>query len=262
MFENINLINEKVTDFVEVSLFPKLEYFAITCIFYISSISHSLYNSIRPYYEKIPYIQFIVEETQKYVMCQYKRIIHCRMEPESANWSSIIYSDISNKTYCENYTFFNCLRIFSKIRDLHLENLNLHLENLDDNNTEEVLEIVLFPNQSKWSIRWTKESQNMVYPTTELIPSKIGFLSIEYYHPKMYESISILLDKRYLYTNNVIFSYTFIHRELEHQTHKYVFDQDYILKIMDSNINMIELTYGQYLQLTSDGYIIKINNIN
>jgi hypothetical protein len=262
MSDYIHFISESITLFAEYYIMPKLEYMAINVVFYISSFSHTVYNNIQPYYEKIPYIQSLIENVHKYLINQYKYLINCYVEPDSSNWISISYSDISKRKYFEKNIVVLTITDFSDFNDYY--NSQSFMKTFEKDNIE-VLKIMLLSDHFKYSRRYIGDSINELTKnntsTTMNVPSKIRFLSIEYYHPKMSNSISITLDKRYLYADNEIFSYTFIHRELKHQTRNYVFDSNYILKIMDSNIKMIHLTYGKYLRLNPYGYEIKINSI-
>jgi hypothetical protein len=80
------------------------------------------------------------------------------------------------------------------------------------------------------------------------------FLNINYSHPDMIESITIDLDKRFLIKGNELFSPCFILRLLNYQSKPFEFDNKYVLKLLDSSINNIELKYNQYIQLGSEDY--------
>lgn len=85
------------------------------------------------------------------------------------------------------------------------------------------------------------------------------FINIQYCHPDMKEPITINLDKRFLINGNVILSSCFVLRCLNYQSIPFKFDDRYKLLIMDSNINNIELTRNQYIQLESGDY--KVHNL-
>ena len=89
-----------------------------------------------------------------------------------------------------------------------------------------------------------------------LVPSKAKFLSIEYTHPLMKMGIVFELDKSVYFVGNQILSPTFVKSYLEYQSELYHFDMDYVLKIMDGDINSFELGFDKYVVLTENGYNI------
>lgn len=88
--------------------------------------------------------------------------------------------------------------------------------------------------------------------------SEIRFLSIEYNHPEMNEPIQLVLEKDWSVVGNEVLGKIHILRMLEYQAFKsqYVFDDRYILKIIDSNINILEIGSRQQIRLENEGYII------
>jgi hypothetical protein len=86
--------------------------------------------------------------------------------------------------------------------------------------------------------------------------SSISFLSIEYIHPDMKEKVVIDLPKSAYLVNNTVLSALFIKRYLEYQYENHVFDLNYKINIMDSNINMLSLTYPEMILLKEDSYDI------
>lgn len=89
-----------------------------------------------------------------------------------------------------------------------------------------------------------------------LVPCNKMFLSISYKHPKMKESIHMNIAKSHLVVGNEILSAAFIYRYLEHQSEHFVFDEDYTVEIMDSEINMFSIKSTQHLLLSKDKYKI------
>jgi hypothetical protein len=90
------------------------------------------------------------------------------------------------------------------------------------------------------------------------INSNIRFLSIEYCHPGIDEPIQLVLEKDWCIVSNEIFTYTHVFRMLQYQVseEEYIFDERYFLKLIDSNINILEITSGQYIRLESDDYTV------
>jgi hypothetical protein len=88
----------------------------------------------------------------------------------------------------------------------------------------------------------------------DFVKSRKHFLSIEYTHPDMKERIVIDLDPAVYLVGNEILSSLFILRCLQYQSDEYVFDDRYVLDIMDSKIRMLTLTAGEYILIGNTEY--------
>ena len=97
--------------------------------------------------------------------------------------------------------------------------------------------------------RVNKESYDV-----DFVKSRKCFLSIEYTHPDMKERLVIELDPAVYLVGNEILSSRFILRCLQYQSDEYVFDDRYILDIMDSKIRMLTLTAGEYILIGNTEY--------
>ena len=95
-----------------------------------------------------------------------------------------------------------------------------------------------------------KQILNMHY--NQRSPAK--FLSIEYKHPDMKDSIELSFDKSWFIKGNELFMPTFVLRALKYQSQPFIFDARYTITIMDSDINMIEFGNNKHIELTNNGY--------
>jgi hypothetical protein len=79
--------------------------------------------------------------------------------------------------------------------------------------------------------------------------STVRFLAVTYTHPDMdAHTIDLDVKPEYFLEKNEILSYTFISRLLEYQPDKsYVFDDRYVVRVIDGNIKTVELTSNQYV---------------
>ena len=84
--------------------------------------------------------------------------------------------------------------------------------------------------------------------------SRKHFLSIEYTHPDMPERIVIEMDPAVYLVGNEILSSRFVLRCLQYQSENYVFDDRYVLDIMDSKIKMLTLRAGEYILIGNTEY--------
>lgn len=94
----------------------------------------------------------------------------------------------------------------------------------------------------------------------DFIKSNVSFLSVEYTHPKMSSTIFFEISDCYSIIDNELFSPAFVKYLLEHQYETYIFDDEYVLNIMDDNMDVHALTHVQYIKIQEDDFII--NNIN
>lgn len=88
----------------------------------------------------------------------------------------------------------------------------------------------------------------------EFAKSRKHFLSIEYTHPDMPERIVIEMDPAVYLVGNEILSSRFVLRCLQYQSDDYVFDDRYVLDIMDSKIKMLTLNAGEYILIGNTEY--------
>lgn len=86
------------------------------------------------------------------------------------------------------------------------------------------------------------------------IQSKVTFLTIDYTHPNMPNKIVINIPKNAYFVNNIILSPLFIKRYLEYQSDEYIFDDKYILKLMDNSIKMLSLKFNEYILIKEKTY--------
>ena len=84
--------------------------------------------------------------------------------------------------------------------------------------------------------------------------SRKHFLSIEYTHPDMPERLVVEMDPAVYLVGNEILSSRFILRYLQYQSENYVFDDRYVLDIMDSKTRMLTLTAGEYILIGNTEY--------
>lgn len=87
------------------------------------------------------------------------------------------------------------------------------------------------------------------------VPSKVQFLSVSV---KIgLKKYPIEIDKSWLYVNNELFSKTFLKRYFDYHNIQVHFVNEYVVDIMDNNINMFQLKTGEYIQLNKEDYVIK-----
>ena len=70
----------------------------------------------------------------------------------------------------------------------------------------------------------------------------------------MPERLVVEMDPAVYLVGNEILSSRFILRYLQYQSENYVFDDRYVLDIMDSKIRMLTLTAGEYILIGNTEY--------
>ena len=87
------------------------------------------------------------------------------------------------------------------------------------------------------------------------------FLSVFYKHPDIAEPIQLTIPKGMLLVGNELFNPAFVLRCLNITNEYYVFDKNYTIQIMDSEIDEYNIQYGQYLHINNDTFDLKSINI-
>jgi len=90
------------------------------------------------------------------------------------------------------------------------------------------------------------------------ILSTIRFLSVEYTHPDMEHTLQLTLEPKWCMIGNEVLGNIHVLRMLEYQFIKtgYIYDERYVLNIIDSNIRMFQMNGRQYLKIGEEGYDI------
>ena len=89
-------------------------------------------------------------------------------------------------------------------------------------------------------------------------PSSISLLSVTL---KVNDKkINMDVDTNHMYVNNELFSRGFVTRYVKYNNIDINFTNDYIINIMDNDINMITLKSNQYLVINKTDYVVKTIN--
>lgn len=211
---------------------------------FIDAIDDNLYSLKKltaPHYIEPPFSYFKV----CYKDTTYKE--------EYMNMDSILYdtktADTLNDLVSAYKNIFSTIKPIIKKNELEYLTL-LHYRNI----TDDFIVSKLICNDD------ADDEYNILCDT---IPTRNFFLSIEYQHPKMNNTITLNLDKRYLITGNELFSPCFVLKCLNYQNMPYIFDNNYKLVILDSDINTTTLKSTQYIRLSNLKYeVIDIKSDN
>jgi hypothetical protein len=101
-------------------------------------------------------------------------------------------------------------------------------------------------------IRKNKQIESITFNTSD-----VHFITVQYTHPKMKSTITLSVPKGMYVVGSELFTPTFVLRLLNYQPNNYIFDMNYVLKIIDNNVNLLNLTSNQYMLLNDKSYSIK-----
>jgi hypothetical protein len=220
--------------------------------------------------KKYPAIQFMNEYVWYFICLIHSILINTRIEPKENHWISIapLYKLSGNQELNENYILEEHVNLLPCVdyitTDLKNEDLLLHMnewidatQNLfEDEGLKEVLILLKFGKEYMYRI-CKKGMKHLQYVMFE--QSDMRFLSIEYSYPGIQKPIFIDVHKYAYMVDNEILSPAFIKRFFDYTIgiDKDVFRSEYVLKIMDNNLNNFELKSDQYILLQSNSYVIK-----
>jgi hypothetical protein len=86
------------------------------------------------------------------------------------------------------------------------------------------------------------------------ISSHIKIFVPDYMHPDIDDCVELEVSPQYNIVGNQILSAVFIGRLLKNQTN--VFDDKYLISMLDKQMNMNKLTYGDFIQISEKNYTI------
>jgi hypothetical protein len=201
-----------------------------------------------------------------YINKLYRTITFQYTEPYKYPWISKSWLTPNIISITERFVFneqykTNFDEVFSCIFKTVYDNMNAQYKTFcnDINSNKTGLFIIKLSNEDNDTCYIVSINDQEIPSTIE--KSEARFLSIEYKHHEMEHSIELTLDKSWFYTENVLFTPTFVLRSLKYQSKSFFFDMNYKICIMDNNINMIEFGSDKHVVLTKTGYEVVENTV-
>ena len=208
----------------------------------------------------------VINEIAYQTQVIYSFVTNQRMESRDPIWISTCWS--CSGDLCEDNGHFFTRTFSNDLFDLEKGNYGEYAisyiqtmsRTLKDNKKENPLIIIKtlsLENRPFYVVRQAHSSplKPFIYET-----STFRAISIEYIHPKMTESIEIKMSPEWFIVDNELFTPTFVLRMLEYQSQSYLYDNEYKIRIMDSECNIIEFGAQQYLLITKENYEIRDMN--
>lgn len=195
-----------------------------------------------------------------------------RIEPFNNNWISVSYIDQTD--YHKQTLSFSFDETYDVLDTLYFFKDNVEID-YDDYFKEwfKTAKNVLFGDKHVYDCLVSMRLDNKyIYKVCDkdaeafdVLPSEMcdfKFLSISYFHHELKTPIGIDIDNSAYLVGNEILSSTFVKRQLEYTFNTKSFDTDYVLKIMDDNLNVIELKSNEFIVLEKDKYKIVTKNVD
>jgi len=179
----------------------------------------------------------------------YAYSINQKIEPLEIPWISVSWMNSYSflYKYKEKYFFDDCETTFSDYTTTSY---------LD----QQELPLIIYKkdiSDSQFGYIVRKNGSN----NPEFSKSSVMLYSVEYTHPDLTNGIEIRMGPEWFFTGNELFTPTFVLRMLEYQSKHFVFDNKYILKIMDGNCNIISFGSESFMYINADDYDLCSNTI-
>ena len=238
---------------------PWINYFRTTSwenigldlILWYSRIVANLSVYYRDACAKNPWIKWLHIHVENISNLTKKMMVRHKLNPDYASWGTIyqIHSH-SNGFVADEHSY----ELLDDIKNPSLFRTFITRTNIRTENMYDTCVIVKTPESVM--CRRIGDGSSLPKIGDELELSNVRFVSVEYTHPDLGEPISVKLSKEYWQVGNELFSSAFIMRYLEYQSDPYVFDDRYKVVIMDGNMDIIELSLGQFIVLGQNKYEI------
>lgn len=225
----------------------------------VSSCIHdvSIYEPAKYYFfEKYIFYDFLSPPPLETNMFEYLLNMLTIYYTENRFLQEYHFCDVSENTIDKNNLSQEIANMFTK----QCSQQNLLLEEKNDC-LEENITMKYFDKYIVKNIR--KNSNNPIdsvvdsEPIVDLKKSNVFFITVQYTNAKMKTPVTLEIPKGMYIVGNELFSPSFVLRLLNYQPCSYVFDYRYVLKIVDSNVNIIELNKNQYIKLGETSYVIE-----
>ena len=219
---------------------------------------YNTYPFVRECYDRTVYaINFVTAKSKGYAI-----------EPYGNNWISISTIEETNKqlllgdqyVYSDKYHFINPESNTSlAVNDFYKQCLDHTCEIAKSRCKVNVLETLVTMKVFDRYLHAAYFNVDNVVHSDYALPMVAGrnqFLSVEYTHPHMPSGIVINIPDSMYCNTSCILTPAFIQRYLSHQDKLYFFDMNYVVKLMDTNINSFNIKSNQYIKLSERSYSV------
>lgn len=175
-----------------------------------------------------------------------------KKEPTENKWVQI-YTLAS----CENE---GCHRSYEKYSLPYTDNFYNFVENefnyfLEKGHQEEIIEnLFIVKNDNQCIVKSFPMYKPILWTQLTPRPSEISFTFVEYFHPKMFKPIELIIPTHFYTIGNDLFTKAFVLRQLELMNCSFIFDTNYEIRFLDHEINDRILKFDEYIVLYEKTY--------
>lgn len=258
----VDCVRIKTTNFLKS---PMVQTVALYAIIFVGRVQAKTYLFLKHLYYQNEIIRFPTD----FVIWSYETIevmnIRHRQEPTSTRWLNVCSSGRLTRGAYIGKTPFTFAESYNKMNDLTEKEDMIHaFETALENNSDLVEDNKDYmDNDTIVVMKWdglykVSRVTNPVEPQTyDFSKSNVRFLSVEYTVPESSKRVGFKVPVEMCVQGNELFSHAFVRRLLEYQPETAEFDFNYRLKIMDGDVNEIELNNTQYIVLGETDYEVK-----
>ena len=218
-----------------------------------SNIRVKLEDKYSYYYDKNSYFRNGVNSI--YYIKEYitKKLFDIATLPEENSWNNFITIVEKNNEYkyIESYEILDNIVLNENQYIDNIQKINEFLNDAQNKNYSCIL--------SKYNNTYYVRNSSIVLKNEEYFKnSTVTIISAVYSHPKMNEKIDLEISNEMLFCHNQLFNAAFVYHCLKYKNNKlFIFDKDYKIEIMDSNVELITIKYNEYLDVQFDKLIVK-----
>jgi hypothetical protein len=248
-----------------VEYLKNVDYYAlgIRALVFYSNVSSQTYKFSKKLYRNYPLVKDTVDRAIYVKATALAFVQGYKLEPYDQNWmctasltnnKSPLYADDPCQ-YTDTYDI-----IFDTDDQHYIIREFKHSSNTLNDLLKESTNICEFMVTLKYNSSYVYRVINKDYKDEDIVlpavASNVKLISIEYTNPSQQQSIFIDLDKSIYMVGNEILSPIFIKRYLSYQSLSFHFDYDYVVNIIDGDLNTITLKSNQHILLHADKYEI------
>jgi hypothetical protein len=180
--------------------------------------------------------------------------IHCEKKPDEKNESTLKDKDGNVSEYAVNFTRLSTVYKKKMADDIeYFYNKKFNSKDFSGGFLVAKNGEILYENYSGFAY---KEKRDSIKKDTPIHLASVSKVITAVTVLKLIDQDKIELDEKWYYDGNEILSKLFIQRYLMHQCQPYVFTDNYLVNIIDSDVNQITLNKNQYILLKPDEYKI------
>lgn len=244
---------------------PFVQSAAVSCILIIGRLQANSYLFLKHLYDQNEMVRFPTD----FVLWTYETIevmnIRHRQEPTSTRWLNVCSSSRLTRGAYIGKTPYTFSESYNKMSDLSdkddmIQAFEVALDNNGEfaqENKEYIENDTIVVMKFNGAYKVSRATHPVKPQTYDFVKSKVRFLSVEYTVPQSSSSLSLKIPVEMSIQGNELFSHAFVRRLLEYQPESVEFDFNYRLKIMDGEVNEIELNNTQYIVLGESDYEVK-----